>query len=159
MAQYQKGSPTYSDWSSLINGMNAVCKIILSEDVAPVATEILKRHIEQDIYGAYTPAENGWVGGQTYERRNSLLNSPFHKRFVGKNEILITSSARPSPPVIKGSVFEYRQPGAFLEMIERGNMGIWKKGFPRPAVSNAQNEINNSSEILRVIEHGISIRF
>lgn len=159
MAQYYKGSPTYNDWPSLIKGINAVCKLILSEDVAPVATEILKRHIEHDIYGAYTPIENGWVGGQTYNRRGSLLTSPFHKRFVGSNEILITSSARPSPPVVKGSVFEYRQPGAFLEMIERGNMGIWKKGFPRPAVSKAQEEINNSSEILRSIEHGINIRF
>ena len=34
-------------------------------------------------------------------------------------------------------------------------MGIWNDGFPRPAVTNTQNEINSSDKIKKTIERGI----
>lgn len=34
-------------------------------------------------------------------------------------------------------------------------MGIWRGGFPRPAVTNTQNEIDTSQEIKSAIQNGI----
>lgn len=51
----------FSDWESLVSAVDAKATKILQKDVAPVAEDILKKHIKSDIYDAYTPKTNGWV--------------------------------------------------------------------------------------------------
>lgn len=117
-----------------------IIRDILMNDVAPVVEDILAKHIEHDIYGAYTP-----VG---YERRYSLTKSIVSKMING-NTLLVTSIAQPNLPhtgwVSSGD-------GAFLAMLENGDLGWWRKGFPRPAVSNAQKEVDSSSAVRSAIQ-------
>lgn len=49
----------YSNWDSLVEAARSKCATILEKDVAPVAKEILKKHIQSDIYDVYTPTPNG----------------------------------------------------------------------------------------------------
>lgn len=144
----------FSDWEALVSAVDAKATKILQKDVAPVAESILKEHIKSDIYNVYTPIENGWVNGETYERRHILENT-VTTLVQDKNTILITSTATASPAVISGWSFHNRYPGAFLKLLEVGNMGIWKGGFPRPVVSNTQNEIDTSQKIKTAIQDGI----
>ena len=65
----------YANWEALTAAAQKKCEGILQRDVAPVAAEILRKHILSDIYGAYTPKQNGWVGGSTYQRRFVLPNT------------------------------------------------------------------------------------
>ncbi len=150
--------PDYDSWETLTAAAQEKCKLILEKDVAPIAKDILKRHIRIDIYDTYTPIPNGWVNGQTYKRRHVLDNSVYHS-FISDDEILITSNATASKPVIKGYSFHNRRPGSFLKLLETGRMGIWAHGFPRPAVGNAQAEINRSSAIKSAIRAGIARQF
>jgi len=144
----------FSDWDELVNAVDNKATKILQIDVAPVAENILKKHIKSDIYDAYTPIENGWVNGKTYERRH-VLEDAITSILQDKHTILITSTATASPAVLSGWSFHNRYPGAFLKLLESGNMGIWRGGFPRPAVSNTQDEIDTSREIKSAIQKGI----
>lgn len=134
-------TPDYGNWKELCAAAQRRCHTILDKEVAPVVKEIVKKHIQQDIYDAYTPIAGGWVNGTTYQRRHVLEGAIMHK-FIDDDEILVTSTATVSKPIVKGYSFENRQPGAFLQLLESGHMGIWQHGFPRPAIGNAQREID-----------------
>lgn len=144
----------FSDWESLVSAVDAKATQILQRDVAPVAEDILKKHIKSDIYDVYTPKPNGWVNGTTYQRRYALEQA-VTTIVQDKHTILVTSTATASPAVLSGWSFHNRYPGAFLKLLEVGNMGIWRGGFPRPAVINTQNEIDTSQEIKSAIQNGI----
>lgn len=144
----------FSDWESLVSAVDAKATQILQRDVAPVAEDILKKHIKSDIYDVYTPKQNGWVNGTTYQRRHALEQA-VTTIVQDKHTILVTSTATASPAVLSGWSFHNRYPGAFLKLLEVGNMGIWRGGFPRPAVTNTQNEIDTSQEIKSAIQNGI----
>ena len=144
----------FSDWESLVSAVDAKATQILQRYVAPVAEDILKKHIKSDIYDVYTPKTNGWVNGTTYQRRHALEQA-VTTIVQDKHTILVTSTATASPAVLSGWSFHNRYPGAFLKLLEVGNMGIWRGGFPRPAVTNTQNEIDTSQEIKSAIQNGI----
>lgn len=113
---------------------------ILMTDVAPVAIDILLKHIKKDIYEAYTPS--------FYERRYSLLaRENIMYKMIDANTLFITSTAQPNGK--RGFA-----PGGFLQMLEEGDLGWWRKGFPRPAITNAQNEVDSSSKIANAISRG-----
>ncbi len=144
----------FSDWESLVSAVDAKATQILQRDVAPVAEDILKKHIKSDIYDVYTPKQNGWVNGTTYQRRHALEQA-VTTIMQDRHTILITSTATASPAVLSGWSFHNRYPGSFLKLLEVGNMGIWRGGFPRPAVTNTQNEIDTSQKIKSAIQNGI----
>lgn len=151
----------FDDWEGLTDAVQRKCATILDKAVAPIAKEIVRKHIETDIYGAYTPKENGWVNSDgepaTYERRKLLLSrGAIYHEFSAPDEIMVTSKVTASPAVVKGWSFRNRYPGAFLKLLEVGNMGIWRGGFPRPAIGNAQKEIDKSSRISRVIRQELN---
>lgn len=151
----------YEDWDSLIAAAEKNISVILKNDVAPITEEIVKSHIQSDIYYTYTPRAGRWVDGNTYQRRHVLEDS-INSTFVSKGVLLTTSTATASAPILNGHSFTNRYPGAFLKMLENGNMGIWKSGFPRPVISNAQLEIDNSIQdgaIRHAIENGIKREF
>lgn len=151
----------FNEWDELVNAANGKVKEILKNDVSPIAEDILKKHIQTDIYNVYTPKTNGWVStvnGQryrtTYTRRH-VLEQSVTTIFQNDNTIIITSTATASSPVIRGHRFYNNMPGAFLKLLEVGNMGIWKNGFPRPAVKNTQTEIDTSVDISTAIQKGV----
>lgn len=155
--------PDYDSWESLTAAAQEKCKTILEKDIAPVAKDILKKHIQADIYDVYTPTTNGWVNGQTYKRRHVLEGSIYHS-FIAEDEILVTSNATASKSIIRGYSFHNRRPGSFLKLLEVGNMGFLgdctpKFKYPRPAVRNAQTEIDKSSAIKAAIRAGIAKQF
>lgn len=148
-------------WEALTDVVQQRCATILDKSVAPIAKDIVRKHIETDIYGAYTPKENGWVSSDgtptTYKRRRLLLKrGAIYHKFSAADEIMVTSNVTASPAIVKGWSFRNRYPGAFLKLLETGNMGIWRGGFPRPAIGNAQKEIDRSSEISRVIRQELN---
>jgi hypothetical protein len=156
----------YDDWGPLVAAANRKTKTILETDVAPVAEDILKRHIRDDIYGAYRPKTNGWVDEDghraTYERRNDLSNkvtSVFEQTFTGTT-ITVTSTEIPRHPVRKGFAKTWwnhnRTTGSLLQLLESGNMGIWRGGFARPAVSNTQEAFETDRRINAAIKRGVT---
>lgn len=150
--------PDYSSWEELCDAAQKRCNDILKRDVAPVAKEIVKRHIKHDIYDVYTPKTNGWVDGTTYQRRH-VLDGSVYSTFVDDDEIMVTSNATASKAVVPGYSFHNRRPGSFLKLLETGRMGIWRGGFPRPAIGNAQKEIDRSSAIRNAIQSGLDRYF
>lgn len=150
--------PTYEDWTSLVSAAQKRCAKILEKDVAPRMKEIVRAHIESDIYAAHTPRPGAWVGGSTYQRRRQLPGSLVHY-MLSDEEVMVSSEAKVSKPVVKGYSFHHRRPGAFLQLLESGNMGVWRSGFPRPAISNAQREIDRSSSIKNAITRGLKREF
>lgn len=153
----------YSDWDSLVAAVDGRTKIILKKNVAPVAKDILTKHINKDIYGAYTPKTNGWVtvtSGKhwirtTYKRRYSLI-SGVYTELKDDHTLFVTSKAKASPSVVKGYSFRTRYDGAFLKLLESGNMGIWRGGFARPAIKNTQEEFDREDgRVASAIKDGI----
>lgn len=137
----------YGNWEQLTAGAERAIGRILKNEVAEEVEKILREHIQKDIYDAYQPTPNGWVNHTTYDRRFSLLDN-FVCISEQPNEIIITSIETPNTPVVKGYTFVPEEPGSFLKMLgtkRKKARGIWKKGFPRPAVNLAQKEIISES--------------
>lgn len=153
--------PEYNSYEDLVSSLESELSKVLEDYVTPVMTDILKRHIYTDIYQAYRPIRGGWVNGSTYQRRYHLPDSLYSIiRPNGDGVMAIVTSDESFTPIVKGYRFNNNyNPGAFLEMLEKGNMGIWKHGFPRPAVSNAQKEIDTSSEIKEAVKKGLNAIF
>ena len=144
----------FSDWASLVSAVDQKATAILKQDVAPVAEDILKKHIKSDIYNAYTPKPNGWVNGTTYQRRH-VLEGAVTSLMPDPHTLIVTSTATASPAVVPGWSFHNRYPGAFLKLLESGNMGIWRGGFPRPAVSNTEADFETNKKLHSAIKNGI----
>lgn len=115
---------------------------ILMDYVAPVVEEILRKHIEKDVYGAYTP----W----RYNRRGSLT-ARIQSKILPDGTLLVTSMAEPNVP---HTGWQSSGDGAFLYMLEVGDLGWWRKGFPRPAITNAQKETDHSGKVKAAIKQG-----
>lgn len=128
---------------SALSNDSSIIKELLMRDVAPVVEQILIKHIQDDVYGAYSPS--------FYSRRNALLNSVY-SMMIDDHTLLVTNSAKPDKPAIG---WNGNKPGSFMKMIEVGNMGWWKKGFARPAISNAQREVDTSGEVSAAILKGM----
>ena len=148
-----------STWEDLIKESKTKTLNILSQDIAPVAKEIVERHIQSDIYNAYTPQPHAWVNGDTYKRRGSLLKNMTVDINQTTFEIFITNNAMPDSPIVQGSVFQPTGQGSFLRMLSSGNTGIWKRGFPRPAIENAVLDFKNGNELKSAIQKGINREF
>lgn len=118
-------------------------RIVLMEYVAPVVEEILRKHIEMDVYGAYDP--------KVYTRSNSLTAN-VRSMLIADDELLVTSTAVPNTPHVG---WHSSGDGSFLYMLEVGNLGWWRKGFPRPAIHNAQREVNSSTAVKAAKRNGI----
>ena len=138
------------DWGTLVAQAQDKMDWILRSDVAPIAEDILRERIAVDIYAAYTPS---------YYQRRHVLEQQVEGDLTGPGTLLVTSTADASTSVVPGYSFENRSPGAFLEMLEVGNMGFWRRSFPRPAVAMAQGGIDRSAEIRKAIEDGIRREF
>ncbi len=148
----------FSDWTSLVQAVNKKSVEILKKDVSPVAEEILKERIKDDIYDAYTPIEGGYFAGKFYTnayKRRHVLENKIKSYMINKDTLLVTSTATASKPLVSGWSFHYKYDGAFLEMLEVGDMGIWKKGFPRPAVKNTERQFESDKRISSAIKKGI----
>ena len=144
----------FDNWAALEAATKHAARRVLKQDVAPIAEELLRKHIETDIYGVYRPKPNAWVNGTTYERRY-VLPATTVSIFEGEDEMIVTSTAAPSKPVRPGHSFNHSEPGAFLKLLQSGHMGIWRGGFARPAVRNTQREIDGSVKIRQAILQGI----
>lgn len=138
------------DWKTLVEQAQETLDCILLCDVSPIAEEILRERIVADIYAAYTPS---------YYQRRHVLEENIMSEVTAPGTLLVTSTADASPSLVPGYAFENRYPGAFLEMLDVGNMGFWRRHFPRPAVSMAQGVIDRSAEIRRAIEAGMHREF
>ena len=150
----------YDDYDDLEKAVSAAVSCVLEDYVAPVAEAILLKHIKTDIYDASTsrghPKPNAWVKGSTYQRRH-VLEGGITSTLEGKDHdsLMVTSDAVAGQSVVKGYEFTNRYAGSFLQLLESGHMGIWRGGFARPAVSNAQKEIDRSSYITNAIKTGL----
>lgn len=121
----------------------ATVKTVLMDYVAPVVEEILRKHIQEDVYGAYSPT--------LYVRRGSLT-STITSRMIADDELLVTATSQPNAPA---HGWASSGEGAFLYMLEVGDLGWWRKGFPRPAISNAQKEVDESAAVEQAKKAGI----
>lgn len=136
---------------------DAEAKEVLEKYVLPIMERILLEHIESDIYGAYTPKEYGWIGGKTYKRKYSLTSRMALYHEVHSTNMMVTSLAEPEN-LWGGFDGSY---GGFLAILEDGNMGAWSSvtgmTLPRPALSNAQKDVDQSKELDAAAERGVQI--
>lgn len=147
---------------------------VLDNEIKPIVFDILHKHIQTDIYNAYTPTKGGWVSynpetgnfrrGVTYQRRYVLLDpknnySKITYATEGETQIAtlhatIDAQVAPFP---RKRPFRYKGHGSFLELLELGRLGIFTRAkfgggtFPRPAVANTQKEVDDSPRIMAAI--------
>lgn len=160
--------PSFSDINSLCQAVENTFPNILENQVYPVAVEIFRKHVDSDIYGAYTPSS-------LYARRGNIGSNIYREittSGVGGYELGITSAEpaydqwvwKSTKKSGNGTQYIYKNvpngwteqfPGAFMKMLEGTNFGLWKGGFPRPVITNTQNEYSTSSAVKAAIKAGI----
>lgn len=140
----------FDDVDDLISSISSAPSDEIVRAVASEVETILLKHIKSDIYGAYTPREGAWVGGSTYQRRH-VLEGNIKSTLEADGTLITTSDAPAGQSVVRGYNFSNADSG-FLQLLESGHMGIWKHGFARPVVANAQREVDESPKIRAIIE-------
>ena len=140
----------------LLREIAGVVRDILYEDIKPEAERIFKNEVETTIYKAYVPRQyvrRHNIGSNIYTDITSKRLYTYHFE-ITSDETANKSITRFGTPVGFGG-FKYGHPGAFVEMLEVGNMGWWRKHFPRPVISNTQIKFN-SGELDKTISDAIS---
>ncbi len=143
---------------------DSVIRDIMMHEVADVVEDILLKHIQSDIYGAYSPRIYSWsttppgwyrVNDEEiqYGRRGSLMSSAGIYKEMNGDELFMTSDVEANQAVI--GTWAAQGHGSFLQMLEVGPGPVWRGAFGRPAISNAQAEIDSSSEIQTAFEAGL----
>ena len=130
----------FDDVDDLVNAVSSVNSEDVIQRVANEVEAILLKHIKSDIYDAYTPKEGAWVGGTTYQRRH-VLEGGIKSTLEEDGTLLTTSDAPAGQCVVKGYNFSNADSG-FLQLLESGHMGIWRNGFARPVIAQAQKEVD-----------------
>ena len=141
----------FDDVDDLVNAVSSVNSEDVIQRVANEVEAILLKHIKSDIYDAYTPKEGAWVGGTTYQRRH-VLEGGIKSTLEEDGTLLTTSDAPAGQCVVKGYNFSNADSG-FLQLLESGHMGIWRNGFARPVIANAQKEVDESTKIKSILEN------
>lgn len=131
---------TYNGIEDFYAAVEASLPKAMEEYVAPFVEDVLSEHVESDIYDVYTPKENGWVNG-TYHRRHALT---WNIKSVVKDGVMSTTSVAEPSRSITGAATWGSKDGAFFDLLASGNMGLWRGGFPRPAIPKAQAEVDAS---------------
>lgn len=141
---------------------------IMMNEVADKVAEILLKHIQSDIYDAYSPKVTRWGSWRAtppgwvrlndrevqYSRRGSLMYDALGMyRAMQGDELFVTADAEANEAVY-GS-WSPQGHGSFLQMLESGPGPVWKGAFPRPAISNAQEEVDSSPEIQEAFRRGL----
>lgn len=149
----------FDNMATLMMATQGAAMQVLTEYVAPVAKDILRKHINTDIYAAGTtagrPREGAWIHGSTYRRRGNIGDA-ITSRLEDAETLFVTSTAPANTSIIKGSHFSNLSEGSFLQLLETGPWGIYKSGFPRPVIKNTQKEYDSSSEIKNAMKRGIN---
>lgn len=168
-----------SDIDLLYSDVIKSTRKVLEEEIRPIVFKVLYKHIREDIYDAYTPRENGWVAynpntggwkfGVTYQRRYGLLDTKnqysavtFSTAGTFITATLFATVEEYVSPFPRRHKFQYRGKGAFLRLLENGRLGIFTRArfggqpFPRPAVSNTAQDLENNQEIKAAIERAYS---
>lgn len=140
----------FDDIDDLISSISSASSDEIVRAVASEVEAILLKHIKSDIYDAYAPREGAWVGGSTYQRRH-ILEGNIKSTLEADGTLITTSDAPAGQSVVRGYSFSNADSG-FLQLLESGHMGIWKHGFARPVVANAQREVDESPKIRAIIE-------
>lgn len=142
-----------------------IVRDIMLEEVSDAVWDVIEKHISTDIYAAYSPKQTyygkhppvGWVrvGGResgvySYQRRWSLYDRDnMVTKIIGLNTLFVTSDAQPNESVVgsgwNGAV------GGFIQMIGTNPGPIWRGRFARPALQNAQDDIDNNSWTQRAL--------
>lgn len=141
----------FEDIDDMVNAASSVNSDDVIQRVANEVEAILLKHIKSDIYDAYTPKEGAWVGGTTYQRRH-VLEGGIKSTLEEDGTLLTTSDAPAGQCVVKGYNFSNADSG-FLQLLESGHMGIWRNGFARPVIANAQKEVDESTKIKSILEN------
>lgn len=142
-------------------------KDILLNEVADEMEKILMSHISSDIYGGYSPhiyrhwgaTPPGWKavsqdGKIQYQRRGSLLNrGDIVREIVDGNTAFVSSDAKPNQSVYGSSWVPYGT-GAFLMMLST-HPGSFASHIVRPALQNAQAEVDTSGAVQKAFERGL----
>lgn len=152
-----KGVKAFDSFEEIVSRAKRDSETILTKHVSPIVKSILRRHIQTDIYDVYSPKKNGWVHGTTYKRRKriSKMIDAFMEYDGDDAMLVVTSTEDASESVVPGYSFSNRYAGSFLELLGSGHMGIWRNGFARPAVENAQDDIETDPKVDNAIESGI----
>lgn len=169
----------YDNYTDLVDDIKQEYTRRLVDEIKPIVFDILRKHIQTDIYDVYTPRENGWVeydeaAGKwrrwvTYKRRYGLLDTGKEYYTVEDNSsgnavslTLFATIDEQVSPFPRKHAFKYSDHGAFLKLLEVGRLGIFTAArfggspFPRPAVSNAQAEIDKDPRIKAIINRAVN---
>lgn len=129
----------FSNQKELMAAINANIDAALQQ-AAPKVKEVLLSHIQSDIYDAYQP--------QKYERRGLLGSGENIVWDVTDHTLTVKDMTPGNTPIGVGRTPAGNQLIGIIQTGAQGNgLGKWKGAFARPAVANAQDEVNQSSII------------
>ena len=129
----------YSEEELLIAASDAIRRI-MENDVKKKGEEIFKANVEKYIYSAYSPSVYGrrhQIGNKTYSEITYAGNYSYEYEVTStESTVSIYPNGEPYIPP-----FLY-QKGGFVAMLDKGDLGWWRKKFPRPALTRTQSQFD-----------------
>lgn len=145
-SKYKRGKDVFSTPGSIQLAIpQAVldrAEMMIYQKYAPIVEDILRKHIKREIENKTAGSGGPWYpDGSPYVKRNVLAGSVTH--YITYEGLHVSATAASAPSVLYGSMMTGIGGGwgEYLEFHEVGNWGFMRHiGFPRPAVSKAQEE-------------------
>lgn len=136
---------TYNSIEEYLAAVEAAIPTAMMKSVAPKVEDILAIYTIMRVYAVYHPKAGGWVRGTTYQRRMALAEGIVS--WMEGDELNVTSEAAPNTSITGKAVYGGRD-GGFYTMLASGRTGLWRNGFPRPVIPEAQAFVDANIDTL-----------
>lgn len=126
--------PVFDTFAAMESYIKNELKDALNGEIADMVDQTIKEHAVSDVYNAYDQV--------AYIRRNYLSSGNYYRHEVSGLTLIVTDETPGNDPIASG----HKPTGTELsEIIETGaqnnGFGKWLGAFPRPYMSNAQEEV------------------
>jgi hypothetical protein len=143
----------FSSVQALMNYLKKQISDVLQTDVKEEVISTEQRHIQSDLYDAYSP--------NFYERRGTLADEGnFESEMIDDSTIAIKNVATPNDSVV-GTLYNPANGTEFMSWIEYGDVpDLWGDGSepwsnPRPVVGNTVKELEETEAHVKALKEGL----
>lgn len=126
--------PVFETFAAMKKHIEDELKSALQNEIGDMVDQTIREHAVSDVYGVYTPS--------FYDRRDLLKSGDYYLHELNGFSLTVRDITPGDTPVASG----HNPVGTELsEIIETGaqnnGFGKWLGAFPRPYMSNAQEEV------------------
>ena len=126
--------PVFETFAAMKKHIEDELKSTLQNEIGDMVDQTIKEHAVLDVYSVYSPV--------AYIRRGELSSGNHYRHEINGLTLIVTDETPGNDPIASGHTPSGTELSEIIETGAQNNgFGKWLGAFPRPYMSNAQEEV------------------